>query len=79
MKKECLFAHNKVRAHHKAVPLKWADNPGGNETPTEWAKDMATSGIFMHAPNNNWGENIAMYGFMSKKPKLPCAEAVRLW
>ena len=75
----CLNAHNYVRKHHNAVPLKWSKTPKDEESTVDWATMLAKKGEFKHDPNTSWGENIAVAGFLGDAPENPCVNVLIMW
>ncbi|CAH1271496.1 GLIPR2 [Branchiostoma lanceolatum] len=56
--KNCLTAHNELRAKHGAPPLKLSDKLTAHAQ--KWADHLASTGNFEHSEGSGYGENIAM-------------------
>ncbi|XP_019643203.1 PREDICTED: peptidase inhibitor 16-like [Branchiostoma belcheri] len=57
--KNCLAAHNELRAKHGAPALKLSDKL--TEHAQKWAEYLASIGKLQHSQGSGYGENIAMY------------------
>lgn len=62
--KECLDAHNKLRAEHGAPPLKWSSKLASDSS--KWAKDLLKNNKLQHS-SGEYGENLAFASGMGKR------------
>ncbi|XP_066294292.1 Golgi-associated plant pathogenesis-related protein 1-like [Branchiostoma lanceolatum] len=74
--KNCLTAHNELRAKHGAPPLKLSDKLTAHAQ--KWADHLASTGNFEHSEGSGYGENIAMQ-WSSGGADVPARSFVQQW
>ncbi|XP_022787668.1 ectin-like isoform X1 [Stylophora pistillata] len=74
--KECLKAHNAVRALHRARPLTWNRTLARNAQ--AWALDLAKRDKFEHDRVRGEGENL-YYSVASSGKRATCKDALEAW